>query len=240
MRLPYRDKARLTSPQGMRWGTPHRGIDLVGTDKRIYAVEGGKVVVSNMIPQSSGKIEWQFGNRIMIYGNDKVYATYQHLKERHVELGETVKEGQQIGVEGGTGYCVPAGASHLHFQVQDKRGAGFREYSAADYLGILNEKGTYEVVVTDVLTAVKCGLSGEVVAYLNKYKWRKALWDKLWNAVNRGKPMPSGKGNPDADLATAIYRKCGLAPATIRYIWGYADRQTVQRDIWIPLWFNMQ
>jgi len=224
----------------MRWGVPHRGVDLVGTDKRIFAVESGIVVVSNMIPQSSGKPEWQFGNRIMIYGKDKVYATYQHLSQRLVELGETVKEDQQIGVEGGTGYCVPAGASHLHFQVQDKRGAGFREYSAADYLGIPNEKGVYEVLDTAALTAAKCDLSSKVVAYINKYRYKKALWDKLWAVINKRRLMPADKGNPNADLATAVMRECGLDPATIRYIWGYADRQTVQREIWKPLWWYMQ
>ena len=52
--------------------------------------------------------------------------------------------------------------------------------------------------------------------------------------------MPKGKGNPEADLASAIAQKCDLSGVTIKYIWGFADKQTTQREIFIPLWYNMQ
>lgn len=245
MILPYKGYVRLTSPQGLRWGRAHKGIDLVGMgDKTIYAVESGVVVVSEIIDKSTGRAEWQMGNRIMIRGNDGIYITYQHLRERYVSVNDKIKKGQPIGFEGATGYCVPAGASHLHFQVQNKRGAGFIAYGAAEYLGIPNKTGTYITISKDnikELLAAKCNLNDNVIEYLSRYKYHESLFDKLWTAVKNGRMMPVGKGNINADLATAIAIKCKLEGQTIRYIWNYSkDKIKVRDEIWVPLWFNMQ
>lgn len=245
MILPYKGYVKLTSIQGFRWGRQHKGIDLVGLgDKTIYAVRGGIVVVSEIVSKATGRPEWQMGNRIMIRGDDGVYITYQHLKERYVKENENIKKGQPIGFEGATGYCVPEGASHLHFQVQNKRGVGFTAFGAAEYLGIPNKVGTYINVQNREpkdLIAEKCHLNKNVIDYLSKYRYHEALFDKLWVVLKNGKVMPTGSGNINADLATAIARKCNLEGQTIKYIWGYsADKRKVRDEIWIPLWFNMQ
>ena len=240
MNLPYKGKVRLTSIQGLRWGKPHRGIDLVGNDKKIYAIKSGIVVVSNMIPKESGKIEWQFGNRIMVKNEDGIYLTYQHLSERHVEKGEKITEEQQIGIEGGTGNCVPEGASHLHIQAQNKQGTGFREYKIADYLGIPNSAGTYESVEKSILVMMKCGISQNAINYLKGYTYQKEMFSRLWSILWRSNKMPAGRGNPNADLATAIARKCNFSGTTMKYIWSYTNKETVQKEILIPLWYNMQ
>lgn len=152
MLSPYKGDFRVTSPQQSARTLngitkPHNGIDIVGVDKNIYAVTSGKVVISSMIDRSTGNAAWQFGNRITILDQNGKYVMYNHLAKRLVFTGQTVKAGQLIGVEGWTGYVVPQGTrgSHLHFEVRDRLGTGFKNFSAAEYLGIPNEVHKYVV-----------------------------------------------------------------------------------------------
>lgn len=141
--LPYKGRIRITSVQMpsrtvMGKTAPHNGMDLVGDDKRIYAVQSGAVVVSvNTEPPNSA---WQFGSRVWIKDAQGKIACYNHLSERLVKEGDQIKAGQQIGVEGSTGRST---GSHLHFEVRDRLGAGYKVYSAAEYLGIPNVTGIY-------------------------------------------------------------------------------------------------
>jgi murein DD-endopeptidase MepM/ murein hydrolase activator NlpD len=56
------------------------------------------------------------GNHVIIKHNDGTYGNYWHLKHNGalVSVGDTVKQGQVIGLAGKTGY---AAFSHLHFEV---------------------------------------------------------------------------------------------------------------------------
>ncbi len=61
------------------------------------------------------------GNHIIILHSDGSRAMYWHLQKDGVlvNAGDTVKQGQHIGISGNTGY---SGFPHLHFQVKDKDG----------------------------------------------------------------------------------------------------------------------
>lgn len=151
MLSPYKDDFRVTSiqrPDRNIGGViaPHNGIDLVGVNKNIYAVSDGKVVISSLINRSTGNTAWQFGNRITILDKNGKYVMYNHLNARYVFTGQMVKVGQLIGKEGWTGYVVPVGlrGSHLHFEVRDRLGLGYKNFSAAEYLGISNEIRIYQ------------------------------------------------------------------------------------------------
>ena len=85
-------------------------------------------------------LTWQWGECITVQdanGNQHIYA---HLAERRVKQGETVKRGQLIGIEGGTGNAY--GAVHLHYEI---RTAGNVPIDPTPYLGILNAAGSHTV-----------------------------------------------------------------------------------------------
>lgn len=102
----------ITSPFGNREGEyegMHTGIDLVSSDKNIYAAGKGVVTRSN--------VETEGGNVIEITHTDRSgreYVTqYAHLSVRGVNVGDVVNAGDVIGVMGDTG--TMASGVHLHF-----------------------------------------------------------------------------------------------------------------------------
>lgn len=114
--------ARSTSQQFFRLdaqGRPgHIGLDVsapVGTP--VLAAAGGEVVTSHYEPF--------YGNRISIrHGTGPEGAllrtVYLHMKERHVQVGDRVTRGQQIGTLGATGAL--AALPHLHFELHRMEG----------------------------------------------------------------------------------------------------------------------
>lgn len=113
------DKARLTSKFGYRtidgqeeW---HQGVDLAGPTPNVkvpvYASASGRVKKAG--PLSS------YGNRVLITHTigGKTYETnYAHLDSWMVKEGQTVKQGQQIGIMGRTGRSYGV---HLHFEIHN-------------------------------------------------------------------------------------------------------------------------
>lgn len=89
---------------------PHAGVDF-GKDgsPRINASASGTV--------TQARVMGGFGNVVFILHNinGKQYNTvYAHLSQINVKLGQTVKQGQQIGVKGTTGNSTGV---HLHFEL---------------------------------------------------------------------------------------------------------------------------
>ena len=105
--------ARVSSEFGARWGGHHAGIDLeIFTQPRapISASADGTVTLS----------EWHtggMGNWIIISHNingQRVDTVYSHLSSRAVAVGDTVTQGQTIGLKGSTGHST---GPHLHFEI---------------------------------------------------------------------------------------------------------------------------
>lgn len=93
----------------------HRGVDLGWksygiVDPKIVSIENGIVVESAYYSDA--------GNVVAIkhdVGGDKYYLSrYVHLKQRNVAKGDSVKQGQQIGIGGSTG--SNSTGAHLHFE----------------------------------------------------------------------------------------------------------------------------
>lgn len=85
---------------------PHRGIDYgapVGTP--VYAAGDGRIV-------QSGFSESQ-GNFIVIQHSSEYTTKYLHLSKRNVSVGTRVRQGQNIGAVGSTGYAT---GPHLHYE----------------------------------------------------------------------------------------------------------------------------
>ncbi len=174
----YNGKFKVTSPFGRRVlnGQPgdHKGIDVVGLgDKHVCAVVSGTVAASTMILDKSDRT-WEWGNYVRVDGVDGRRYYYCHLSKRLVKVGQQVKVGDHLGIEGNTGYSF---GSHCHFEVREN-GVSI---NPAPFLGIPNKAGTYG---TDWRAEVqkKFGLSKDTMTYLDKYKYAADLYMKLGKA----------------------------------------------------------
>ncbi len=106
-----------------RFAWYHRGIDIatsLGTP--ILAADSGTVMVAGW-PDNSG-----YGNRVVIDHGNGYRTLYAHMSKVSVVVGQTVKRGDQIGLEGSTGRST---GPHLHFEIRRTNG-GF--VNPLDYL----------------------------------------------------------------------------------------------------------
>ncbi|MFJ2830336.1 peptidoglycan DD-metalloendopeptidase family protein [Streptomyces sp. NPDC087263] len=94
---------------GSMWSSGyHTGVDfVVPTGTTVKSVAAGTVV-------SAG---WggAYGNQVVIQHADGQYSQYAHLSSLSVSAGQTVTEGQQIGLSGATGNVT---GPHLHFEIR--------------------------------------------------------------------------------------------------------------------------
>ncbi|KKD09938.1 M23 family metallopeptidase [Streptomyces sp. WM6386] len=113
---------------GSMWSSGyHTGVDfVVPTGTSLKAVGAGTVV-------SAG---WggAYGNQVVIKLADGYYAQYAHLSALSVSSGQTVTEGQQVGLSGATGNVT---GPHLHFEIRTTPDYG----SDVDPLAYLRAKG---------------------------------------------------------------------------------------------------
>lgn len=142
MNLPYKSgKVTLTSHFGWRTLNGqrdyHKGIDLSGTDKTLVAPCDGVIGSSTIITDKSN-LTWQWGNYIRIDTADGLKIFMCHMAARKVKVGQKVKAGDVVGIEGNTGYSF---GSHCHFEVR-KNG---ESVDPTPYLGIPNEWGQYDI-----------------------------------------------------------------------------------------------
>jgi LysM repeat protein len=106
------DGATLGTPYhqaGSMWISGyHTGQDfIVPTGTPVHAVAAGTVVTAG----------WggAYGNQVVLQHADGRYTQYGHMSSLNVSAGQTVTEGQQIGVSGATGNAT---GPHLHFEAR--------------------------------------------------------------------------------------------------------------------------
>ena len=113
---------------GSMWSSGyHTGVDfVVPTGTSLKAVAAGTVV-------SAG---WggAYGNQVVVRLADGHYAQYGHMSQISVSAGQTVTEGQQIGLSGATGNVT---GPHLHFEIRTTPDYG----SDVDPVAYLRSKG---------------------------------------------------------------------------------------------------
>ena len=110
-------------------GEAYSGNDTVARDyfgfgRDLYAVADGKVVdardgipdIENTTEKPPASVDTAAGNSVIIDIGNQKYACYAHMVNGSVRIrpGDTVKEGQVIGLMGNSGN---SDAPHLHFQV---------------------------------------------------------------------------------------------------------------------------
>ncbi len=107
---------RITSPQGARdtgikgASTNHKGVDIggVGTTTSVLATKAGVVITS--------ALHRSYGNYVVIMHGEGNTTLYAHMSSRSVKEGDTVTQGQVIGITGSTG--VSSGP-HLHYEITE-------------------------------------------------------------------------------------------------------------------------
>jgi len=90
----------------------HNGIDFSVKYQNVFAARDGKVLATG----NDGK--YAYGKWIAIDHGDGLVTLYGHFSKQSVSKGDSVKEGQVIGISGNTGYST---GPHLHFSVFAKK-----------------------------------------------------------------------------------------------------------------------
>jgi len=94
---------------GYTYSAVHRGVDVrAGTGAPIYAVDGGVVVYA-------GWNDYGYGNLVVIDHGNGWQSVYGHLGQWNVTCGQSVFQGNLIGLAGNTGRSSGA---HLHFELR--------------------------------------------------------------------------------------------------------------------------
>jgi len=101
----------VTSNFGYRWGRQHEGLDIgAGEGTPIWAAADGTVVLQQGEYESGG-----YGNYTCLEHSGGLSTCYAHQSAFNVSPGQTVSQGQVIGLVGNTGNSFGA---HLHFEVR--------------------------------------------------------------------------------------------------------------------------
>ena len=183
---PYKGKFKVSQ---IYKGADHKGLDLVGLeDKNIYSTIDGTVEVAGWDSHPTGGMGLYI--RIKSADDNRRYY-FAHLNAVMVKAGQTVKQGDLIGVEGSTGHST---GSHLHYEVRSKPD-NTTYLDVSKISGIPNKLGTYEqeengvekeLTVAEAVAIVKeqAGLDDKTIDYLaNDYKYGKDLIIKLAKAM---------------------------------------------------------
>ena len=96
----------------------HTGVDVnIGVSGRtVVAVKAGTVAISTALRSSSGGYR-SYGEYVVINHHDGTMTLYAHMLSgsRRVSAGQSVSQGQAIGIVGSTGNST---GTHLHFEVR--------------------------------------------------------------------------------------------------------------------------
>jgi YD repeat-containing protein len=101
-------KGTLTSGFGMRWGRPHKGIDIANsTGTPVVASAEGTI-------EKAGWNNGGYGNLVEIRHPDGSSTRYAHNSKILVQPGQQVHQGETIALMGTTGHST---GPHTHFEI---------------------------------------------------------------------------------------------------------------------------
>lgn len=111
MNVPYKGRFKITQKYK---GLQHDGFDMVGLDdKTIYSTVDGTVERAGW--ENANNHSQGFGQYVRIKASNGDRYYFGHLSKIYVTVGQTVKKGDKLGVEGNTGYSF---GSHCHYCVR--------------------------------------------------------------------------------------------------------------------------
>ena len=128
------------------YGNGHTGVDVVGqggTVDMVVAHSSGKIVFCQKGQKNNkgSKGNASYGNCVKIKHDNGMYTLYAHLADVRVNLGQYVKQGQDLGQMGNTGNSY---GTHLHFEVFNKNNIRVNpeKYLNISFGGNINYTGT--------------------------------------------------------------------------------------------------
>ena len=106
--------ASVNSPyQLVRWGKPHKGIDLQASEgTALRSPAPGTVLAAGGCSTCGNSVTINHGN---INGKE-VITRYCHMSSIDVKVGDTLTQGQVFGKTGNTG---KSDGAHLHFEIRE-------------------------------------------------------------------------------------------------------------------------
>lgn len=123
-------------------GTPHRGGDVKvpgDTNKNVGSLVSGEVIRSEF--GTGGN--WSWGNFICVYSPERDETVLMaHFAQRLVNVGDTVKAGDIIGIYGSTGNVT---GPHVHVERHKGRGITNHLLDPFVLIGVPNAVGDYDV-----------------------------------------------------------------------------------------------
>lgn len=133
--LPISGQFNVTATygqQGKYWSKGHQGVDIVCSNKNIYATCNGTVRV--VAYDANG-----WGQYVSIGDTEGRRHIFCHLVKDSVKVkvGQKVSRDTIIGIMGSSGN---SSGIHLHYQINDANG---NSINPCLYLGITNTKGVY-------------------------------------------------------------------------------------------------
>lgn len=133
--LPISGQFTVTATYGQKgtyWVNGHKGIDIVCSNRTIYATCNGTVRVVSFDPNG-------WGHYVSIGDTEGNRHIFCHLETNSIKVkeGQVVNRSTIIGIMGTTGN---SSGVHLHYQINDNNG---KATNPCPYLGIPNKKGTY-------------------------------------------------------------------------------------------------
>lgn len=208
MNSPYNGKFRVS--QQFK-GSTHDGLDLVGVDsKEIHSTIDG--VVERAGWENSANKKQGFGLYVRIKEKGTVDRYYfGHLSEVKVKVGQSVKAGDVIGIEGSTGNST---GSHCHYCARGNASKSqIRDIPAIS--GIPNEIGTYtqetKKSISEIAKEViagKWGNGADRKERLAKAGYNYSSVQAEVNKLVKGSAAPTKKSNEE------------IAKEVIKGLWG--------------------
>lgn len=121
-----------------------------------------------------------FGNYISIEQGDGYRALYCHLQKSLVKVGDNIKVGQKIGIEGKTGNTTGV---HLHLEMRKSPFNSANHIDVTKYLGIQNKEGLVEEIIRitkeEAIKKLRTILEEQTIQYLDFYRYGDELIIKL-------------------------------------------------------------
>ena len=106
-------RGRVSSPYGYR-NDPFTGLRKFHNGVDIANGQGTPVVASMSGTAASVGYNGNYGRYVILRHPDGFQTLYAHLARAHVSQGDRVRQGQQLGEMGNTGYST---GNHLHFSI---------------------------------------------------------------------------------------------------------------------------
>lgn len=116
----------ITSPYGSRHGSFHPGVDLAGVNGVTEVAVAADGIVTGVVRgcvQGKKSCGGGYGNHIEVAHSNGTTTRYAHLSKTLVSIGQTVSQGEKIGILGNTGSST---GPHLHFEIINANGSKMR------------------------------------------------------------------------------------------------------------------